>query len=215
MNGNLDFVLSQKIIAIVRGVYGENILRLGEALLAGGIRMIEVTFDQTGDPEETAKAIRDLSAHFSGEILPGAGTVMNEAQVRLAKEAGAAYIISPNVEEAVIRETKKLGMLSFPGALTPTEIVHAHDLGADLVKIFPVSTLGASYIKAVKAPLKHIGVMAVGGVNEENAGEFIKAGAQGVGVGGNLVNRALVEAGRFDEITKTAGKLYDNVFGGR
>ena len=212
MNETLSFILSQKIIAIVRGIYGEDILRLAEALLQGGIHLVEVTYDQTGDPEKTAKAIRDLRDHFRGDLLPGAGTVMNKEQVRVSCEAGAEYIISPNVSEEVIRETKRLGLLSFPGALTPTEIASAYDLGADVVKVFPASVLGPSYIKAVKAPLKHIPLMAVGGVNEQNAGDFIRAGAAGVGVGGNLVNKAFVQGGEFERITEIARKLRENVF---
>ena len=208
----LKAVLENKIIAIVRGVYGDDVLRLSEALLQNGIRMIEVTYDQTGKAEDTADTIRLISEHFAGDVLAGAGTVMSAEQTRIAKDAGARYIISPNVKEEVIRETKKLGMISMPGALTPTEIAAAYEMGADVVKIFPASVLGPSYIKAVKAPLKHIPVMAVGGINEKNARDYIAAGAAGVGVGGNLVNRQWVSEGKFDEIGRIAGELRKNVF---
>ena len=208
----LKAVLENKIIAIVRGVYGDDVLRLSEALLQNGIRMIEVTYDQTGKAEDTADTIRLISEHFAGDVLAGAGTVMSAEQTRIAKDAGARYIISPNVKEEVIRETKKLDMISMPGALTPTEIAAAYEMGADVVKIFPASVLGPSYIKAVKAPLKHIPVMAVGGINEKNARDYIAAGAAGVGVGGNLVNRQWVSEGKFDEIGRIAGELRENVF---
>ena len=129
---------------------------------------------------------------------------MTAEQVRLAVKAGAQYIISPNVDEEVIKETKNLNKISIPGAFTPTETAYAYKLGADIVKLFPAGELGAGYIKAVKAPLKHIPVVAVGGVNPENCADFIKAGAIGVGCGGNLVSAKLVEEGRFDEITAVA-----------
>ena len=208
----LKAVLENKIIAIVRGVYGDDVLRLSEALLQSGIRMIEVTYDQTGKAENTADTIRLITEHFAGDVLAGAGTVMSAEQARIAKDAGARYIISPNVKEEVIRETKKLNMASMPGALTPTEIAAAYEMGADVVKIFPASVLGPAYIKAVKAPLKHIPVMAVGGINEKNARDYIAAGAAGVGVGGNLVNRQWVSEGKFDEIGRIARELRENVF---
>ena len=98
-----------------------------------------------------------------------------------------------------------------PGAMTPSEIVKAHDLGADIVKVFPASVLEPSYIKAVRAPLGYIDLMAVGGVNEENVGDFIRAGAVGIGIGGNLVNKGLIENGHFDSITSLAKKIYTSV----
>lgn len=208
----LEKVLSDKIIAIVRGVYGDDVLRLSESLLQGGVSLIEVTYDQTGKAEDTADTIRLITDHFAGDVLAGAGTVMTPEQARFACEAGASYIISPNVNGEVIAETKKLGMISMPGALTPTEIASAYAMGADVVKIFPASVMGPAYIKAVKAPLKHIPVMAVGGINEKNAHDYIAAGACGVGVGGNLVNKQWVSEGKFDEIRRIARELKENVF---
>ncbi|MDO4487824.1 MAG: bifunctional 4-hydroxy-2-oxoglutarate aldolase/2-dehydro-3-deoxy-phosphogluconate aldolase [Eubacteriales bacterium] len=208
----LQKIKDNKIIAIVRGVYGDDALRLSEALIKGGVNLIEVTFDQTGRLQDTAETIRSISEHFGGDFLPGAGTVMTTEQVLMAKEAGARYIISPNVKEAVIRETKKQGLISLPGAYTPSEAVDAVDFGADIVKIFPATVLGPAYFKAILAPLKHISMMAVGGIDENNAGDYIKAGAIGVGVGGTLANKKLIAEGRFDLITETAHKLHTNVF---
>ena len=113
-------------------------------------------------------------------------------------------MISPNTNEAVIRETKKLGKISIPGACTPSEVADAYAWGADIVKLFPAGVFGPAYVKALKAPLKHIPMTAVGGVSPENCADFIKAGCIGVGCGGNLVSAKLVSEGRFDEITKTA-----------
>ena len=199
----LERIFEEKIIAIVRGVPAGQIVDLARALTAGGVSCIEVTFDQTA-PEETLASLRAIKSELGDTICLGAGTVMTAEQVELAAQAGAEYMISPNVDEEVIRETKRLGKVSIPGAMTPTEAAFAYKCGADIVKLFPAGVLGAAYIKAVKAPLKHIPVTAVGNVNVDNCAEFIKAGAVGVGVGGSLVSAKLVEEGKFDEITATA-----------
>lgn len=210
MANTLEQIKQEKIIAIVRGIPNDRILDLAQALRRGGIKCIEVTFDQSSDEgiRNTVCAIRTLS-EGGGDICVGAGTVMDTQQVRLAWEAGAKYIISPNTDEAVIRETKRLGMISIPGAFTPTEVAFAYNCGADIVKMFPAGVLGCDYIKAVKAPLKHIPVTAVGGVNPANCADFIRAGAVGVGVGGNLVSPQYVKEGRFDEIAAIAKSYVD------
>ena len=162
-----------------------------------------MTFDHAapGGLEDTLAAIRALR---DTDMCVGAGTVMSPEEVRLAKEAGASYIISPNTNPAVIRETKSMGLVSIPGAMTPSEVAEAWSLGADLVKLFPAGVLGPAYIKALKAPLKHIPVTAVGGVTPENTPGFLSAGCAGVGVGGNLVSPKLVSEGRWEEITAAA-----------
>ena len=129
---------------------------------------------------------------------------MTEAQLKLAAEAGAEYIISPNVDTAIIRATKAVGLISIPGAFTPSEIAGAYQAGADFVKLFPAGDLGVSYLKAIRAPISHVKLMAVGGINEGNAAAFLKAGAVGLGVGGNLAKRAWIEAGEFDKLTEAA-----------
>lgn len=206
MNEVMERVISDKIIAIVRGLEGEYMLGLAGALHEGGISMIEVTFDQA-HPEKwagTCDAIRLISEKFAGRMLVGAGTVMSIEQLKLAHGAGAKYIIAPDVNAEVIRETKKLGLASFPGAMTPTECVTAYNAGADAVKVFPAGQLGPAYIKALRAPLSHIPMLAVGGVNEKNAAEFIKAGCIGLGVGGMLVNGDLARRGEFHRISELA-----------
>ena len=205
-------VLDKKIVAIIRGMDPEICVKLAEAFYAGGINMVEVTFNQA-KPEEfykTADAIKAIREKFEGKIFVGAGTVITMDQLMMAYEAGAQYIISPGVDVEIIKKTVELGMVSMPGALTPTEIVTAYDAGASFVKIFPIGNLGASYLKAVKAPLSHIPMLAVGGVNPENVGEFIKAGAVGAGVGGNLTNKDWIAAGEYDKITEVAATLVKN-----
>lgn len=197
-------ILESKIIAIVRGIPSEDAPRLAQALVEGGICCIEVTFDQSENSRDTLTAISNIRKALGERVCVGAGTVMTPEQVEAAAAAGAEYMISPNTNAAVIKRTKELGKLSIPGAMTPSEVVMAYELGADIVKLFPAGVLGCDYIKAVKAPLKHIPVTAVGGITPANCADFIRAGAVGVGVGGNLVNLRYVQEGRFDEITAIA-----------
>ena len=199
----LERIDEEKIIAIVRGIPSGKIAALAQALAEGGVSCIEVTFDQT-NPEETLTSLRTIKSELGDRICLGAGTVMTVEQVEQAAQAGAEYMISPNVDEAVIRATKALGKVSIPGAMTPTETAFAYQCGADIVKLFPAGLLGPAYIKAVKAPLKHIPVSAVGNITIENCADFIQAGAVGVGVGGNLVSALLVNEGCFSQITATA-----------
>lgn len=205
-------VLDKKIVAIVRGVYDEDCVNLARALYAGGIEMLEVTFDQSQPQllERTSNTIRRLVEQLGDKMVFGAGTVTSVEMLELAKQAGAKFIVSPDTNEAVIRATVAAGMISMPGALTPTEVVTAHAWGADFVKLFPAGSMGAGYVKAVTAPLNHIRLLAVGGINEKNVAEFIAAGAVGVGVGGNLVNKTWIKNGEFDKLTATARELVKN-----
>lgn len=202
----LQWVKNRKIIAIVRGLSSEYMIGLANALYEGGIDLIEVTFNQAkpGTWKETADAIRAIGTSMDGKMLAGAGTVLNDEQLRMAIDAGAKYIVTPNVDPGLISKVKAAGLCSFPGALTPSEIVIAYQAGADAVKVFPAGNLGPSYIKAIKAPLSHIPLMAVGGVNEKNTADFIGAGCCGVGVGGNLVNKEWIANGEWDKIMSLA-----------
>ena len=205
-------VLDKKIVAIVRGVYDEDCVNLAKALCAGGIELLEVTFDQS-KPEalvRTSDTIRRLVEELGDKMAFGAGTVTSLEMLELAKNAGAQFIVSPDTNEEVIKATVAAGLVSMPGAMTPTEIVTAHRYGADFVKVFPTSNLGAAYIKAIRGPINHIRLLAVGGVNEKNIGEFIKAGVNGAGVGGNLVNKEWIKNGEFDKITALAEEFCRN-----
>jgi 2-dehydro-3-deoxyphosphogluconate aldolase/(4S)-4-hydroxy-2-oxoglutarate aldolase len=202
-------ILETKIIAIVRGADEELILPLGEALTAGGITMMEITFNQA-KPDSfgaTLRGITGIREHFGDRLLAGAGTVLSEAQVDQARDAGALYIISPNTNPAVIRRTRDLGLVSLPGALSPSECVAAHEAGADFVNLFPAADLGTGYLKALTAPLSHIKFLAVGGITGQNAAAFIKAGARGLGVGGTLVNKEWMAGGHWEKITDLARQL--------
>lgn len=205
----IELALREKIIAIARGVGGEQCMKVAKALYEGGVRLMEVTYDQK-KPESwpgTAQAIGDIARAFEGKMLVGAGTVTQTELVDLTHSAGGLFIISPDTNVDVIKRTRELGLVSMPGALTPSEIMTAHRAGADIVKLFPAADLGPGYLKAVRAPLSHIKIMAVGGINEKNIGDFLAAGAVGAGVGGNLANRAWIEAGEFGKITDAARSL--------
>lgn len=205
-------VLDKKIVAIVRGVYGEDALGLAKALYAGGIELLEVTFDQS-KPESlnrTSDTVKLLCQELGDKMYFGAGTVTTIEMLNLAKEAGASFIVSPDFNPEIIKATVEAGLVSMPGAMTPTEILTAYRAGADFVKVFPTSTLGAAYIKGVRGPLNHIRLLAVGGVNEKNIAEFLAAGCVGAGVGGNLVNKTWIANGEWDKITALAKEFVAN-----
>ena len=211
-NTIIQKVLDKKIIAIVRGVYGTDCVNLAKALYAGGVEMMEVTFDQS-KPEafnRTSDTIAQLVQEMGDKMIFGAGTVTSLETLELARQAGAQFVVSPNTNEAVIKATVANGMVSMPGAMTPTEILAAYECGADFVKVFPTAGLGASYIKAVCGPINHVRLLAVGGVSEKNVGEFLKAGCVGAGVGGNLVNKEWIKNGEFHKITALAQELMAN-----
>lgn len=202
-----------KIIVIVRGVEKDKLIPLAEAMYKGGIRLIECTYDASGkvSDEETASYIEMLSKHFEGRMSVGAGTVLTEKQVELTAKAGGRFIISPDTCESVIKKTVELGLVSIPGALTPTEVETAHRYGADFVKVFPVNFMGPSYIKALKAPLSHIRLLAVGGIDENNMKDYMSAGACGFGVATGIVNKTMIAEERFDAITDLALKYTERL----
>lgn len=201
-----DEIFKGKIVAIIRGIGSDRILDTVGALLEGGIQLLEVTFNQEDESKalDTLKCLELIKSKYDGQVCLGAGTVITEDQVQKAVDAGAEYIISPNTDINIIRRTKELGKISIPGAFTPSEMVAAYNAGADIVKLFPAGILGIEYIKAVLSPLSHIPVVAVGGINVDNVNQFIKAGAKGVGVGGNLVDKKAIYSGEYHKITLVA-----------
>ena len=209
----IERILKEKIIVIVRGVDKKDILPFAKAVYDGGVRAIELTYEATKPQNDNGNAenIKMLAEYFGDKMLIGAGTVIREKQVELTKKAGGCFIISPDTNEKIIKKTCELEMVSIPGALTPTEIQNAHILGADFVKLFPVSTFGLGYIKDVKAPLSHIRLLAVGGVNENNIADYYSAGVVGFGVGSNIVNKELIRAGDFKGIAEITRKFLNAI----
>ena len=209
----IEKILEYKAIAIVRGVYGEDCLNLAKALCAGGIKLLEATFDQKSQEEriKTVETIKLLCKELGDQMLFGAGTVTTPEMVKMAKDAGATFIISPDTCEEVIRATVDMGLVSIPGAYTATEAKQAYLAGADFVKLFPCVGDAPAYVKAICAPFNHIPFLAVGGVSADNAAEFLKAGAVGLGVGSCLANKKWADAGRYDLITEEAKKFVANI----
>ncbi|MBQ7567157.1 MAG: 2-dehydro-3-deoxyphosphogluconate aldolase, partial [Oscillospiraceae bacterium] len=148
-----------------------------------------------------------LVGALGDRMLFGAGTVTSVGMVRQAHEAGARFIVSPNTDEAVIRATRELDMASIPGALTPTEILCAHSAGADFVKVFPACNMGVSYFKNIRAPLKGVRLLAVGGVALETAADYMSAGCAGLGVAGCLFRKEWVRDGEWARVTQAAQEL--------
>ena len=150
--------------------------------------------------------IKKLSEHFSGRLYIGAGTVLTQEQVTLTKENKGLFVISPNTDEDVIRESNKCGLVSIPGALTPTEITAASKYGAEFVKLFPITNMGTGFVKAVKAPLSHIKLLAVGGIDENNMADYLSAGVCAFGVGTNITNKKMIAENDWNGITNLAKK---------
>lgn len=202
-------IKENKLIAIVRGVETETCIKIAQALYDGGFRLIEITYAQKHPEswENTAKVIGSVATAMEGKMFIGAGTVTCIQLVKLTYKYGGQFIISPDICEDVIRRTCQLGMVSIPGALTPTEVMAAHRAGADFVKLFPAGNFGPGYVKAVKAPISHMDILAVGGVDDTNVAAFLASGAAGAGIGSNLVNPNWVKAGQYEKIKETARQL--------
>ena len=204
----INAVSREKLIVIVRGIEKNKLIPLAEAMYDGGVRLLEITYSADGSvsDEETANRIKMLADHFRGRMFIGAGTVLSTKQVELTALAGGGFIISPDVYPEVIKKTREIGLVSMPGALTPTEIQTAHKCGADFVKVFPAGNLGVEYVKSVKAPLSHIKMLAVGGVNLETIPQYKKIGVAGFGLSSNIIDKKKVDDGDFAAITALAKK---------
>lgn len=202
----VKFIEEHKIICICRKIYGEDLRRLAQAMYDGGVRLMEVTFDQANPNccQETAMAIRMLNETFGDGMQFGAGTVLNREQVDAAREAGANYIISPNTDEEVIHYTKELGLASIPGAMTPSEILTAHKAGADFVKLFPTVYLGLPYLKDIKGPINHVKLLGTGGLTEDNLADYLNMGMAGAGISGRLVDPELRKKGDYAALSQRA-----------
>ncbi|MCC6143339.1 MAG: bifunctional 4-hydroxy-2-oxoglutarate aldolase/2-dehydro-3-deoxy-phosphogluconate aldolase, partial [Candidatus Hydrogenedentes bacterium] len=180
---------------------GEDLVRVVEAVAAGGVHCIEVTMTTPGALDCIALATEKLKG---ADVLLGVGSVLDGETARLAILAGAEYIVSPVTREDVIKTAQRYGKVCMPGALTPTEILNAWELGGDFIKIFPATLGGIDYIKAVAAPMPQIPMIPTGGVDTENIKDFISAGVAAVGIGSNLVSKKLVAARDFEGLKKNA-----------
>lgn len=199
------------VVAILRATDSARLLRAAEAVLAGGVSAIEVTMTTPGALDVIAEAV----GQFGHEVTFGAGTVLDAATARAALLAGAQFVVAPTVDPATIELCRRYAVPVMPGAYTPTEILAAWQAGADFVKVFPADVGGPRYIKAVRAPLPQVRLAAVGGVDLDNAADFVRAGAEIVGVGGELVNQRLLDEGAFAAIAERAARFREQVELGR
>ena len=209
----IEYIEKEKVIVIIRGVEPEKLIPMANAMYEGGIRLLECTYDASGKTpdEQTAERIALLAKHFEGKMLIGAGTVLKKSQIELTKAAGGKFIISPDTNVEIITETKKLGLVSIPGALTPSEATLAHRSGADFVKLFPINQMGTGYLKALCAPLSHIRFLAVGGVRINNVLDYLKSGASGVGIGLCDRDREAIRENDFDCIKTSFCEIVNKV----
>ena len=204
---NLGAIKTGGVVAVLRADRPDALVEVAQAIGRGGIGAVEITMTTPG----ALDVIGECANRLEGEFLLGAGTVLDPETARAAILAGAEYIVTPTMNPDVITLCRRYDKIVIPGALTPTEILTAWECGADIVKVFPASAVGPRYFKDVKGPLPQIDLMPTGGVDLENAGDFIRAGACAIAVGGNLVDRAAVAAGDWQTLTDTARKYVDAV----
>ena len=189
------------LIPVLRAKNIDQGRKVVDAMIAGGVTVVEVTMTVPG----AIDLIKQLKKDFGEDLLLGSGTVTTADQCQATIDAGAEFVVSPSLHPQVIATTKKNGKVSCPGALPPTEAITAWNEGADYVKIFPCSALGgASYLKSLLAPFPHLKIIPTGGVTLETAESFLRAGARALGVGGDLVNLAAIDAGHPEVITESA-----------
>ena len=208
-----DAIYKYKIIAIVRGVDASKCLNVARALYDGGIRLLEITYNQS-DPSSfstAADSVSALSEEFKGRMFIGSGTVTKPELVDLTAKAGGTFIVAPNTNVDVIHRAHDLGLVSIPGAMTPTEILYAYDNGADFVKLFPTTELGLPYLKAIRAPLSHVPLIVTSSITVENAKSYLDAGAVGLGVGGALANKIAIANEDYHALTIAAQELIASI----
>jgi 2-dehydro-3-deoxyphosphogluconate aldolase/(4S)-4-hydroxy-2-oxoglutarate aldolase len=207
----LELIRKTGVVAIMRAKSSDQLLAAADAVLAGGVNAIEVTMTTPGALE----VIEQATAKYGADVIFGAGSVLDPETARAVILAGAQFVVAPTLNLKTIEVCKRYSVPVIPGAYTPTEILTAWEAGADMVKVFPASAGGPAYIKAVKAPLPQIRLVPVGGVNLNTTADFIRAGADVVGVGGALISQKLLDDGDFDAIIERAARLREEVEKGR
>ena len=197
----------QQLIVISRGLDNRHLLPVSEALLDGGIRVLEITMNT----EQATTMIDRLAAHVGERMFVGAGTVTNIAEARTALAAGAQFLVTPNTDVKVIELAVSLGVPIFPGAFTPTEILCAWQAGATAVKIFPTGNRGLEIIRELQGPLGHIPMIALGGIDASNVGLYIKQGCFAVGVGSSVLHQPAMVNGDYQVIAERARAIVKSI----
>jgi 2-dehydro-3-deoxyphosphogluconate aldolase / (4S)-4-hydroxy-2-oxoglutarate aldolase len=198
-------------VAVIRLKDPATLRAVIDALVDGGVRALELTMTVPG----AVDLIRALAPTLPAGFLLGAGTVTDAETARAVIDAGATFVVSPVFRPEVVRACHDRGAAAIPGCFSPTEILSAHEAGADIVKVFPATMLGPQFLRDVRAPLPQVKLMPTGGVTIDNAGDWIRAGAVAVGVGSALVDAKAIDAGQFDVIAANARRLVANVAAAR
>lgn len=213
MNQFVKEYKESKVIVVCRGIAEEEIVNVAQAMYDGGIRFMEVPFNQA-DPSSfasTARKIRAVREAMDGKMHVGAGTVITMEQFEIAKEAGAEIIVSPTMEEDIIIATKEAGLISMPGCATPSEMTKAYKLGADLIKLFPASVAGLKMVKEIRVPLNHLPLVCFGGVSTDNIKEVLATGVIGVGMASSILDNEALANKDYAKITALAKAVTDQI----
>jgi 2-dehydro-3-deoxyphosphogluconate aldolase / (4S)-4-hydroxy-2-oxoglutarate aldolase len=205
-NDTLEYILSTGVVAVIRMKDPARLSKVVMAIRDGGVKCIEITMTVPGAVEIIANMVKTLPQ----DVLVGAGTVTDKAAALDVIRAGAKFVVSPVFRSDVVAVTKEAGAVSMPGCYTPTEILTAWEAGADVVKVFPATSLGPKYFKDVAGPFPHIRLMPTGGVTIDNVGEWVKAGAVAVGIGGDLLDKKAIDEGRYEVLTEKAARMVRN-----
>ncbi len=200
-------LIARGAVAVIRMTDTERLLRVVEAICAGGVTAIEITMSVPRAFEMIETVVRQLG----DAALVGAGTVLDAETARLAIAAGARYVVSPVFKPEIIQTAHRYDVPALPGAFTPTEILAAHEAGADIVKVFPADVVGRAFFKAIKAPMPQLRLMPTGGVTLTNAGDWLRAGACAVGVGSALLDQKAIAEGRWEKLTENARTLMASI----
>ncbi|MCK4241878.1 MAG: bifunctional 4-hydroxy-2-oxoglutarate aldolase/2-dehydro-3-deoxy-phosphogluconate aldolase [Candidatus Atribacteria bacterium] len=205
---NLKMLIEAGIVPVVRASSAAEAINIVNAIVKGGINIIEITMTVPN----AIGVIKTIAEKFKENILLGAGTVLDTETARMSILAGAEFIVSPCLSEELIKICRRYSKIVIPGAMTPTEILRTWEMGADMVKVFPAGNLGGpEYIRALKAPLPQILLNSTGGVNLENAGEFIKAGSSVISVGSSLLDKEAIFEKKFEVLTEKAKQFAEEI----
>lgn len=207
----MELIQKTGVIAIMRAKSSDQLLAAADAIRAGGVQAIEVTMTTPG----ALDVIRQATERYGSDVLFGAGSVLDPESARAAILAGAQFVVCPTLNLKTIEMCHRYAVTVVPGAYTPTEILTAWEAGADMVKVFPASVGGPDYLKALKSPLPQVKLVPVGGVELDNTADFIRAGADAVGVGSALVSQKLLDAGDLATLTERARRFCQEVAKGR
>lgn len=204
---NVRTLISSGAVAVIRMSHSDKLKKVAEAIYKGGVSAIEITMTTPN----ALKVIEEVAHSMSDAIQIGVGSVLDAETARMAINAGAQFVVSPVFKPEIVHTAHRYDVPAMPGAFTPTEILQAHEQGADIVKVFPADVVGMAFFKAIKAPMPHLQLMPTGGVTLTNAGEWLKAGACAVGVGGALLDSKAIAEENYSRLTENAKILCQSI----